>query len=93
MNPTEDIAGNLEPEAANAGPVPVPSVTARPQRGHAAKIGLAVQALRAQGLLPPHLRPVQRDRIIIEWLIANGYRDDLPSRRAIKRWFESDRRC
>jgi|KBSSwiStaDraftv2_1062776.scaffolds.fasta_scaffold2587407_2 hypothetical protein len=82
----EDIAQDLESEAGSTSPGP--PATARPQRGHAAKIGLAVAALRADGLLPLHLRPVQRDRLILEWLIAEGYGDDLPSRRAIKRYFE-----
>jgi hypothetical protein len=80
MAPTKATAG--------AEPQPLP----RLPRGHQAKISLAVAALRAQGLLPPYLRPVQRDRLIVEWLIAAGYGDDLPSRRAIKRWIESEQR-
>jgi len=55
-------------------------------RGHGAKIAEAVRLLRADDRLPPYLRPVERNRRIIEWLIENGYAPDLPSRHAIDRY-------
>jgi hypothetical protein len=90
----EDIASNPEPEAASASSVPGPPGTAGPQRlrGHHAAIHAAVTALRAAGQLPPNLRPCQRDRLILKWLTANGYRGDLPTRWAIRRYIESEHR-
>jgi len=77
-----------EPEAE------APALAAR--RGHQVKISVAVQALRQAGRLPPHLRPVERDRRIIDWLKAHGYagdkvyghRSDLPSPSALARYFK-----
>jgi hypothetical protein len=57
------------------------------QRGHGAKIDEAIEALKAEGKLPRNLRTVERDRRILEWLTANGYGSDLPSRTAIARHF------
>jgi hypothetical protein len=62
-----------------------------PRRGHSPKIAQAVEALRHEGNLPCHLRPVERDRRIVEWLAAQGYAADLPSRSAIARYFETAR--
>jgi hypothetical protein len=59
---------------------------ARPRRGHGPKLGLAVRALEAQGVPVGSLRPVARDRIIEDWLKANGYAADMPSRSAIGRF-------
>jgi hypothetical protein len=59
----------------------------RKQRGHSAKIEEAIEALKAEGKLPRNLRTVERDRRILEWLTANGYGRDLPSRAAIARHF------
>src|SRR5262245_33542325 len=101
MTSTEDIASDQEPEAADCcPPASVPSASARPLRGHQAKIAEAVAALRAEGKLPPQLRPGHRDRLVTNWLIAAGYGelaegvdkhlDDLPSPRALRRYFERE---
>jgi hypothetical protein len=60
---------------------------ARVRRGHHPKIAQAVEALRREGNLPRHLRPVERDRRVVEWLKANGYATDLPKRSALARYF------
>src|SRR5262245_33151273 len=57
------------------------------RRGHHPKIAQAVEALRRDGNLPRHLRPVERDRRVVEWLKANGYATDLPKRSALARYF------
>jgi len=59
-----------------------------PQRGHHRKIAQAVEALRCEGNLPHHLRVVERNKRIVDWLNANGYAADLPSRSAIARHFK-----
>jgi len=64
-----------------------PRAGAAPRRGHHPKVAQAVEALRDEGNLPRHLRPVERDRRIVEWLAAHGYAADLPSRSAIGRYF------
>ena len=74
---TEDIARDLEPEAASTAPALERPSAARPYRGHHAKIAAAVAALRAEGLLPERLRPTHRDRRICDWLMAAGYAEDL----------------
>jgi hypothetical protein len=74
-------------EAASPSPTPEPQAPARPLRGHAAKIERAARALWANGVPPPGLRPVHRDKLIMDWLDANGYGEDRPSPRAIARWF------
>ena len=61
-------------------------------RGHGPKIREAVEALETRGELPRNLRPVLRDRRILEWLAANRYGADLPSRSALARHF-NDSRC
>ena len=61
-------------------------------RGHGPKIREAVAALEVSGELPRHLRPVLRNRRILDWLAANGYGADLPSRSALARHF-IDGRC
>jgi hypothetical protein len=61
-------------------------------RGHGPKIREAVEALAACGEMPRHLRPVLRNRRILDWLAANGYGADLPSRSALARHFD-DGRC
>lgn len=58
------------------------------RRGHGPKIAEAVQALRAAGELPANLRPVERDRRIINYLTTRGYAADKPSRFAIARHFK-----
>jgi hypothetical protein len=58
-------------------------------RGHGPKVAEAVQALRAAGKLPTNLRPVVRDGRIAKWLQEHGYAEDMPSRRAIGRYFKS----
>ena len=60
-------------------------------RGHGPKIREAVEALEACGVLPRHLRPVLRNRRILDWLDANGYGPDLPSRSALTRHFDNGR--
>ena len=54
-----------------------------PRRGHQPKIAQAVEALRREGNLPRHLRVVERNKRIVDWLKANGYAADLRSRSAI----------
>jgi hypothetical protein len=88
MTPIEKSV--LSKNGAHAPLLTPPALPPRLGRGHQPKIGEAVAALRAEKLLPPHLRPVQRNRLIIEWLIAAGYGNDLPSPRAIARWFEDE---
>ena len=61
-------------------------------RGHGPKIREAAEALEACGELPRHLRPVLRNKRILNWLEANGYGADLPSRSALARHF-NDSRC
>jgi hypothetical protein len=41
--------------------------------------------LRAQGRLPPHLRPSHRDKLIQDWLSEAGYGKDISDRNAIRR--------
>jgi hypothetical protein len=60
-------------------------------RGHGPKIREAVEALEASGELPRYLRPVLRNRRVLDWLAANGYGADLPSRSAIARHFDEGR--
>jgi hypothetical protein len=48
--------------------------------------------LEAAGLLPPELRPMIRNRRIIDALMADGFALDLPSPWAIRRFFKSRRR-
>jgi len=60
-----------------------------PLRGHHPKIAQAVEAPRRDGNLPRHLRPVERDWRIVEWLATHGYEADLPSRSAIGRYFSA----
>ena len=60
-------------------------------RGHGPKIRVAVEALEASGELPRHLRPVLRNRRVLDWLAANGYEADLPSRSALARHFDESR--
>jgi hypothetical protein len=60
-------------------------------RGHGPKIHKAVEALEACGKLPHHLRPVRRDQLICDWLKANGYEADLPTRSALARFFANGR--
>jgi hypothetical protein len=68
-----------------------PTATAQSRRGHWPKIHEAVTALRAQGKLPPNLRPCHRDGRIQKWLLAEAeaYGDDLPDRWAIRRYFQT----
>jgi hypothetical protein len=56
-------------------------------RGHHRKIEAAVQALEAKDLLPPYLRPVERDALILLELTRQGYGQQLPSPDAIRRYF------
>jgi hypothetical protein len=56
-------------------------------RGHGSKIREAVLALEACGDLPRNLRPVHRDRRVLDWLTRHGYAADLPSRTALGRYF------
>jgi hypothetical protein len=85
----EDIAEDLESEPSSASPASTTPAAARRLRGHQPKIAEAVAALRAQGRLRgPNTRPTVRDKLILDWLDANGYHNDLPSPRAIGRYFE-----
>ena len=59
------------------------------RRGHHPKIALAVEALRREGNLPRHLRVVERNKRVVDWLNANGYAADLPSRSAIASHFKA----
>jgi hypothetical protein len=60
-------------------------------RGHGPKIREAVEALEASGELPRYLRPGLRNRRVLDWLAANGYGADLPSRSALARHFDEGR--
>ncbi|HEY7550635.1 MAG TPA: hypothetical protein VH913_14105 [Hyphomicrobiaceae bacterium] len=77
----------MSPAAGVLDVAPEPDAAVRRSRGHAAKIGEAVHALEVAGRLPRHLRPVVRNDRILEWLEENGYEGDLPSPRAIGRWW------
>jgi hypothetical protein len=63
-------------------------VAAVTRRGHQLKIAEAIEALRREGNLPRHLRAVERNKRIVDWLKANGYAADLPSRSTIARHFK-----
>lgn len=58
-------------------------------RGHGPKIAEAVAALESDGALPPRLRPGVRNKLIWDRLRMLGYRCDLPSASAIRRFFTS----
>jgi hypothetical protein len=88
MDPTPDIADDLEPEPASASSVREPAARARPLRGHQAAIHMAVTALRAAGHLRPGMMACRRNRLILDWISANVDRDCEPSRWAISRYFE-----
>ena len=83
----EDITGDLAPETASTSPAPARQPSARPRKGHHHKIAKAVAEMRAEGLLPEHLRPKVRNCRICDWLMQAGYADDLPSRQAFARFF------
>jgi hypothetical protein len=87
----EDIAHDLEPDGSASTAAAAPA-RARPYACHHAKIDKVVVALEAEGLLPPELRPVVRNRRIIDALMADGFALDLPSRWAIGRYFQRRRR-
>jgi hypothetical protein len=57
------------------------------ERGHRRKIRAAIEALDAQGMLPPYLRPVARDALVFAELVRQGYRNDMPTRHSISREF------
>jgi hypothetical protein len=87
---TEDIAQDLEPDAAGTPPAAAPSVPPpRSRQGHRPKIRAALDALGADGgLLPPFLRPKARARVIKDWLMHAGYSKDMPGRDAIEREYQ-----
>jgi hypothetical protein len=76
---TEDIADDLEPEAANPSSPPESAEAANPSSPP------EPAALRANGKLPTHLRINHRDKRIRDWLIEAGYGNDIPDRNAIRR--------
>src|SRR5690348_816806 len=57
-------------------------------RGHGRKIAMAVSSLEGEGRLRPLLRPVERNKRVLDWLMTNGYGDCLPSRRALDRHWQ-----
>jgi hypothetical protein len=90
MMTIEDIAGRPEPDgSAITSPEPP---TRAPRLGHRPKNRAAIEALDAEGLLPPHLRPVARFRIVSDWLMAIGYAGDMPERDAVEREYQRYRR-
>jgi hypothetical protein len=68
-----------------------PERTPSRRRGQVPKIAAAVHALRLADRLPPHLRPVERDRRVVEYLAEHGYAGDLPSPSALARYFSAGR--
>jgi hypothetical protein len=60
-------------------------------RGHGPKIRKAVEALEAHGEQLRYLRPVRRNKLILDWLGGNGYGADLPSRTSLSRYFSVGR--
>jgi hypothetical protein len=80
----DSIATEPEPDG-SASTSPEPEPPACPLRGHATKILEAVTALRAEGKLPPNLRPTHRDKRIQDWLRKAEYGEDIPDRNAIRR--------
>jgi hypothetical protein len=64
---------------------PEGTLSKRPKWGHFNKIEEVVLELIAEGALPPHLRPMDRNKRIGDRLVARGYRKDQPSRRALNR--------
>jgi len=88
----EDIARELEPEAASTAPAPETGArTPQPRRGHWPKVNEAVTALRRENGLPDTLRPVERDDRIRDWLRAHGFAEwELPSRTALGRYFAAE---
>jgi hypothetical protein len=94
MTPTQDIAKGSE-EAAATPPAPEPPAPARPRRGHQGhqpKLAEVVPELRAEGAFLPNMRPGYRNKLVLDRLIAKGHRGDLPSPRAIQRYFENEPR-
>jgi hypothetical protein len=59
-------------------------------RGHQGKIAAAVARLNERGILLPHLRPCERDDLILLELVAMGYTErQMPTRWSIRRFFEN----
>ena len=56
-------------------------------RGHRRKVRAAIEALDAQGLLPPYLRTVERDALVFAELVRQGYGNAMPTRWSIRREF------
>jgi hypothetical protein len=83
--PTEDVAPNHLESDGSASASPEPEPPALPRSGHAAKILEAVKALRAEGKLPPNLRPMHFNKRVQDWLRDEGYEGDIPDRNAIHR--------
>jgi hypothetical protein len=91
MTTTEDIAQDLQPNAAGTPlpPAPPPAPARRRSRlGHRPKIRAALDALGADNLLPPLLRPIARVRVVQNWLMRAGYAKDMPGRDAIEREYQ-----
>jgi hypothetical protein len=65
MDPIKDIADDLaEPEPAST-QSPEPR---RARQGQRPRIRAALEGLDAEDLLPPHLRPVARVKLVTAWL-------------------------
>jgi hypothetical protein len=84
----------IQPDGGAASVAPAPATGTRlprPRRGHHAKIEVAVAELRAEGLLPQHLRPKVRDLRVMQRLTRHGYHGDIPTHRSLARFFATYR--
>ncbi len=57
------------------------------ERGHRRKIRAAIEALDARDMLPPFLRPCERDALVFAELVRQGYGNAMPTRWSIRREF------
>jgi hypothetical protein len=69
MDLIEDIAGDLEPELAST----QSPEARRARQGQRPRVRASLEALHAEGLLLPYLRPVARVKLVAAWLKQHGY--------------------
>jgi hypothetical protein len=85
MTLIEDIAGDVEPEAASAATVPEVPAPAPSARGCIGMVAEAVQALKAEGRWLPNLLFMHRYRLVHGYWRKAGYPEPLPLREAVRR--------